>query len=115
MHQRLDPSDFFPYMPARRLRLRSQHSLELLHNRSKLGLEDVVQLKFSPRMLLADRIRDDLVSAVNAIEGASEELLGAAGLLAEWDGTVRRESRGAVLFEIWWGEYAKSTTRVNDP
>jgi acyl-homoserine lactone acylase PvdQ len=41
------------------LTFRSQHALELIHNERKLTLEEVVDLKHSMRMLLADRVKEE--------------------------------------------------------
>src|SRR5690606_13194621 len=104
MHEPLDPADFPPYFPEPRLRLRSQLGIELVHNRRKLSLEDVVELKHSTKMLLADRVKPDLVAAVRAA-GATGEVASALELLERWDNTVSADSRGGVLFEAWWRRY----------
>jgi acyl-homoserine-lactone acylase len=59
-------------------------------------------------MLLADRLKDELVSAVSDHPGASGSAEVQAGLdvLREWDNTVAAEARGAVLFEAWYLAYA---------
>jgi acyl-homoserine-lactone acylase len=94
------------------LRLRSQHGLELLHNDRRFSLEDVVETKHSMRMLLADRVKDDLIAAVRA-RGAGTEEAAALELLARWDNTVAAASRGAVLFETWWNRY-RTVMRARD-
>jgi acyl-homoserine-lactone acylase len=97
--------DTFPFwVEAPRLRLRSQHGLELLHNDRVFSLEDVVEAKHSMRMLLADRVKDDLIAAVRTAT-TDADLLRAAALLEEWDNTVAADSRGGVLFEAWWDRY----------
>jgi acyl-homoserine-lactone acylase len=106
LNQFLDPATFPANFPENRLRLRSQHSLELIHNRRKLSLDDVVRLKHSMRMTLADRVKDDLVAAVRA-SGPAPEVSAAIDLIARWDNTVAAESRGALLFEAWWWEYVR--------
>jgi len=92
-----------------RLRLRSQHSLELLDNDRVFSLEDVVRAKHSMRMLLADRVKEDLVNAVRAAGGSGERADGSVAqaleMLARWDNTAAADSRGAVLFEVWWNRY----------
>ncbi len=104
MHQVLDADDFPPNVERPRLRLRSQHGIELLHNDERFSLEDNVRLKHSMRILLADRAKADLLAAVR--EGAPDpEVAAAADLLESWDNTVARESRGAVLFAEWWDLY----------
>src|SRR5688572_4129942 len=63
----------FPFwVQPPQLRLRSQHALEILHNDRKFSLEDVVAAKHSMRMLLADRVKDDLIAAVRSEEHTSE-------------------------------------------
>lgn len=89
-----------------RLRLRSQHALALLHNDRVFTLEDVVATKHSMRMLLADRVKDDLIRAVRSSTTA-QAVLDAADLLAAWDNTAAADARGAMLFETWWNDYRR--------
>jgi acyl-homoserine-lactone acylase len=97
--------DTFSYEVERpSLRLRSQHALELLHNDRIFSLEDVVETKHSMRMLLADRVKDELLTAVRAA-AAEAEVLRAVELLEKWDNTAAAGSRGGVLFETWWNRY----------
>lgn len=98
------PDTFSFWVEPPRLRLRSQHALELLHNERVFDLEDVVEAKHSMRMLLADRVKPELLAAVRATRPAGE-VAGALELLAAWDNTVAAASRGAVLFETWWNRY----------
>ena len=61
-------------LPERRLRLRSQLSLELAAGAGDgLTIEDVIELKHSPRMLLAERVVDELVAAAEAAESRGTE------------------------------------------
>ncbi|HEV8591965.1 MAG TPA: penicillin acylase family protein, partial [Pyrinomonadaceae bacterium] len=68
-------------------------------------LEDVVRLKHSYRMLLADRVKQDLISAVKATNPTGD-VASAIELLEHWDNTAAAESRGSELFEIWWQIYS---------
>jgi acyl-homoserine-lactone acylase len=104
LHQILDPSDFPPYFPEPRLTLRSQHALELIDNDRKLTLEEVVDLKHSMRMLLADRIKEDLIVAVRSSK-PERNVKRAIRLIESWDNTVAAESRGAELFRAWFEHY----------
>ncbi len=104
LRQPLDRSRYPAYFPETRLGLRSQHALTLIDSPKKLSLEEVVALKHSYRMLLADRVRDELVTAVRAASPTGD-VAAAAELIARWDRTVAPESRGGVLFEIWWRRY----------
>jgi len=94
-------------LPAPRLRPRSQLALELVHDGPRLSLEDVVALKHSPRMLVAERVVDDLLAAVRASD-PDEEVRRAAAVLERWDRTAAVESRGGVLFETWADRYAQT-------
>lgn len=90
--------------PERQLRLRSQLALELLRGAEAVTLEEIVELKHSPRMLMADRTKEDLVLAVRA-SGAVGEVASAIDLVESWDNTSRADSRGGVLFDLWVGQY----------
>jgi acyl-homoserine-lactone acylase len=95
----------FPFwVEEPRMRLRSQHGALLLHNDRRFSLEDVVETKHSMRMLLADRVKDELIDAIRR-SGADGDLARASDLLTSWDNTAAAESRGSVLFEIWWERY----------
>ncbi len=97
--------DGFPdNFPEPRLRLRSQHSLSLIHNDKKFSLEDIVKMKHSDRVLAADRLKEDLVEIIKD-KSQDKRLLKAANRLAEWDNTASIESRGSVLFNNWFFTY----------
>ncbi|MEJ7812388.1 MAG: penicillin acylase family protein [Gemmatimonadaceae bacterium] len=108
MHPPLDRARFPAFFPEPQLRLRSQMALTLIDTKQKLSLEDVVALKHSYRMLLADRVRDDLVAAVRGAS-PSAEVAKAADLIARWDRTTAPASRGGALFEVWWRRYVEGT------
>jgi acyl-homoserine-lactone acylase len=97
-------------IPAPRLRPRSQLSLSLVHDAPKLSLEDVVALKHSPRMLVAERVVDDLVALVKESEAMTDtSVVEALRVLETWDRTAAADSRGGVLFEIWANRYTETT------
>ncbi|NNF28246.1 MAG: hypothetical protein HKN73_13560 [Gemmatimonadetes bacterium] len=99
----LDRDTVAANLPEPRLRLRSQLSLELVHGDGLLSLDDAVALKHTPRMLLAERLVEDLVMALR--DAGDEALSQAASVLADWDRTAAVESRGGVLFKEWAGVY----------
>jgi acyl-homoserine-lactone acylase len=111
MHEILPPEDFPSYFDEPAFRLRSQHSHEILHNDRVFSLEDVVELKNSERMILADRVKDDLIEAVRA-SGPEGDVALAIELLEEWDNTVARDSRGGLLFENWWNRYVTTADSI---
>lgn len=89
-----------------RLRLRSQLSLSIVHGDAKVSLEDVVRLKHTPRMLMAERVLDDLLAAIRN-SGSAEGGNAAKALraLERWDRTAAADSRGGVLFQAWARQY----------
>ena len=101
----VDTSNAFPNFEPPDLSLRGQLALQLIGGDNKLSLEDVVRLKHSYRMLLADRVKPDLITAVKSKEPTGD-VAAAIGLLERWDNTAAPESKGATLFELWWAEYS---------
>lgn len=100
----LDPAVFPSYFGSNNLSLRTQHCLQLIHNDRRFSLEDVCELKHSPRMLLADRVKEALVDAGRrAPQSPTRDAALAA--LESWDGSVAASSRGATLFAAWWERY----------
>ncbi|HUF28785.1 MAG TPA: penicillin acylase family protein [Gemmatimonadaceae bacterium] len=107
MHPPLDPARWGTEFPERpNLRLRSQLGIALIDHNRKLSLDDVVRLKHSYRMLLADRVKPDLVAAVRATS-PSGTVAEALTLLQRWDNTTAPDSRGGVLFQMWWQQYTR--------
>jgi len=104
LYEPLSPEHYPDNFPEPRLRFRQQNSLELVHNDRILSLEDVVALKHSMKMILADRVKADLVAAVRGRDPGGEASE-AIELVAAWDNTVGRESRGSTLFEVWADRY----------
>jgi acyl-homoserine-lactone acylase len=113
MHHVLDFSAYPPYFPKPKLGLRSEHSLELIDTKNKLSLEDVIRLKHDYHMLLADRVKSDLIGAVRA-GNPTGDVAAAIDLLAKWDNGTAPESRGGAVFEVWWRRYADSAI-VREP
>ena len=101
----IDVSNAYPNFEKPDLSLRAQLAIELIGGDNKMSLEDVVQLKHSYRMLLADRVKSDLIAAVKSKE-TSGDAAAAIALLERWDNTVAPESKGATLFELWWAHYS---------
>ncbi|MGB4398410.1 MAG: penicillin acylase family protein, partial [Daejeonella sp.] len=106
LNEVIDAAKFPPHFSRPILRLRSQHALDMIANKKKFSLEEVVNLKYSQRMLLAERVKPDLIAAVRATSPAGE-IAEALKQMENWDNTVNRESKGGVLFEIWWEHYVE--------
>lgn len=101
----VDIRNAYPNFEKPELSLRSQLALELVGGGEKFSLEDVLRLKNNYRMLLADRVKPDLIGAVRATNPAGD-VAAAIELLERWDNTASPESRGSTLFEEWWATYS---------
>jgi len=119
----LNPDDYPEYFEAHEFSLRSQHAEQLVGGDERLSLEDVMRRKHSYRMLLADRVKDELVAAVRGAIGAAALDVGGvdaarvtSGLtvLERWDNTAATESRGGVLFQEWWTRYTEALEAAAD-
>lgn len=101
----VETKNAYPNFEAPRLSLRSQLAIQLVGGDDKFSLEDVVRLKHSYRMLLADRVKPDLISAVKGANPTGD-VADAIALLERWDNTAAPDSRGSTIFELWWQHYS---------
>ncbi len=101
----LDTANYPDYFERPSFSLRSQHAIALIDNNRKFSLEDVVRIKHSYRMLLADRVKGDLLSAARAAR--IDALAPVIATLDRWDNTASAESRGSVVFDRWWAVYSR--------
>jgi acyl-homoserine-lactone acylase len=77
------------------MRLRAQHSAAMLMEDDSITFEEMIEYKHSTHMESADRILDDLLSAVsNSNDGMVRQ---AGQVLDSWDRKTDSTSRGAVL------------------
>jgi len=106
VRQPINLTNAYPNMEPPTLRLRSQLAVQLIDTNRKVSLEDVVKLKHDYRMLLADRVKADLLKAVAATRPTGE-IAQAAQVLQRWNNTAAPDSRGGVLFDIWWSRYSQ--------
>jgi acyl-homoserine-lactone acylase len=95
----IDLARFPRYMAPRGMALRPQQSALLLMADPSITFDEFGAYKHSTRMLLADRVLDELVAAAKAAGGTAAE---AAAVLEKWDRSANADSRGAVLFEAWY-------------
>ena len=100
----LDPARYPAYFSPNDLSLRTQHSLRLIHNDRKFTLEEICDLKHSQDMLLAERVKGDLIAAVRS-QPMTSEIEAAVRALESWDNTTKQDSRGGTLFAEWWDRY----------
>lgn len=95
----LDPQRYPSYIAPSFMHFRAQQSARLLESDTSITFDELLADKHSTRMLLADRVLDDLIAAAR-VRG-SESARRAAEVLAAWDRRGEANSRGAVLFEHW--------------
>jgi acyl-homoserine-lactone acylase len=108
----IDEAQFPPYVERGELALRPQLALQMLGSRERFSPDDVVDLKFTTRMLLADRVKPALIQAARAVVSPSPDLARAVELLDAWDNRVAATSVGAILFQRFWDTYR---TAVKQP
>jgi acyl-homoserine-lactone acylase len=94
-----DRKDFPVYLAPRFMHFRAQQSANMLIQDESISFEELIGYKHSTRMLLADRLLDDLLPA--ARKHGDEVARAAADILESWDRCADAESKGAVLFERW--------------
>lgn len=109
LHERIDPSRFAGYIEGDGLGWRTQMSLRLLRRVSGLTLEEMVRHKFNAELLLATRLKRELLTLVD--ETGDQEAQKAESTLSAWDDRADAGSRGAVLFLEWWNQYSRTVAR----
>ena len=95
----IDPKPYAPYVSRDALEVRMEQGLELLRSPDRISFDELVQKRWSTRMLLADRLLPDLDAAVKA--GGDDLARQAMAVLDRWDRTADADSRGALLFTAW--------------
>jgi acyl-homoserine-lactone acylase len=91
------------------LGLRPQLALNMIEERERFSVDDVIRLKYNTRMLIAERVKRGVIDAVTATADAPQEARDGADALEAWDDRVASGSRGAVLFEKFWDNYTAVT------
>jgi acyl-homoserine-lactone acylase len=95
----LNPAKFPAYTAGRDYTFRTMHSIRMLNEHEKISFEEMIALKHSTRMELADRVAADLIAAAEA--SGSETARRASAVLKSWDHEANNDSRGALLFDGW--------------
>jgi acyl-homoserine-lactone acylase len=106
LQQRLDAEKFPKYFERGELRLRSQAILEKINDNQKHDIDSAMEMKYNTKVLLADRIKGDLVRILK--EAGEAE---AARVLEAWDNHVAAGSKGAVFFLDFFQEYLRKSKR----
>jgi acyl-homoserine-lactone acylase len=95
----LDTARFPAYMAPRWVGFREQRALQMLAADSSISFEELIGMHHDNRMLLADRVLDELIPAARA--SGRPLAMEAADVLERWDRAAEAESRGAMLFMLW--------------
>ena len=95
----LDTTRFPAYLAPRWVGMREQRALQMLAADSSITFDELLAMRHSNHMLLADRILDDLIPAARA--SGRPLAMRAADVLERWDRAAEPESRGAMLFMLW--------------
>ena len=77
----------------------------MLESRKTISLDDVLHFKFNTKLMLADRVKRDVVRLARGRTSDGVSLDEAAKVLESWDNTAARESKGAMLFVTFWTKY----------
>ncbi len=110
----LEPSRFATYlapglqfMPT----YRTQRSLRMITDPKPISFDQFLLDKHSTRMEAADAILPDLLKAAES--SADPFVVKAAAVLKQWDRSTNAESRGAVLFEIFFNQHFGSSGGID--
>ncbi|MEM6649467.1 MAG: penicillin acylase family protein, partial [Pseudomonadota bacterium] len=99
----LKSEDYLPFVASREEAwFRPQHSMRQVIEDTSITFEELVEMKQSTQLELADRILPELLEA--AASSTTPIVVEARDILANWDRQANADSRGAVLF-IAWAEY----------
>jgi acyl-homoserine-lactone acylase len=107
VRDRIDPARFPAYVePGAGLSLRAQLVLDELERTPKFSVDEARRLKYTTRMLVAERTLPDLMAAAGrAGAQMSEPLRAGIDVLSVWDRMANAGSRGALLFERFMALY----------
>ena len=95
----LKPDDYPGYMSPKSMAFRPQRSARMLLEDESITFEELMDYKHSTRLEFADRILDDLFTAIDASD--SEKAKQAKAVLENWDRAADADSKGTLLFYQW--------------
>ena len=95
----IDPKDYPSYMSPQSMSFRPQRAARMLIEDESITFDELVAYKLSTRLEFADRILDDLFTAVDASE--SKKAKEAKKVLENWDREANADSKGMLLFYSW--------------
>jgi acyl-homoserine-lactone acylase len=102
------PADLTPNLNG----LRTQLGLQMIEGDQSITLEEVLRYKYNTKLLLADRVKPDLIKLARGRTVDGVNLDEAVATLKAWDNTVSRASKGAFLFVTFWRMYRRQARPV---
>jgi acyl-homoserine-lactone acylase len=109
LDQHPDSKDFPDYLRSEGLDWRGQISLKMIEAEKSMTLEKVKRLKFNETLMLADRLKPELLALAKSSLENAQVLKPAIAALENWDNRAAVDSTGAVLFMEWWRSYGRET------
>ncbi|HYM78034.1 MAG TPA: penicillin acylase family protein [Candidatus Dormibacteraeota bacterium] len=106
LEQPIDRSRFDGYLNTDDITWRGMLSLTILSAAKGMTLENLMAYKYNSELIIADRLKGELVSKLRA---AGNQFGEGIDVLERWDNSTHASSQGAVLFLAWWDEYSNST------
>lgn len=107
LEQPLEPARFSTYITANTFGWRSQLSLRILSHERDMTLDGLKAYKFNAEAPFAEAVTGDLIALARA--QGDPNLREGAAVLEAWDKQTNADSRGAVLYMAWFGQYFQST------
>ena len=106
----IDRTTYPDYEGDKELGLRGQVSIQMLEADQSITLEEVKRYKYNETLLLAVRLKPELIALANAKANENPIAAEAAGVLQRWDNKASVESRGAMLLLQWWDDYRRKAS-----
>jgi acyl-homoserine-lactone acylase len=112
LHHFLEARKFPDYIGGSELQMRGQLSMQMLEASTEATLDQIIRNKFNEKLLLADRVKAELIAMARESKAGGTDLAEAASVLQDWDNRASTESRGAMLFVQWWDEYERNARPI---
>ncbi len=104
----LDPKKYPAYMAPVEMWFRPQRAINMIKDDYSISFDELVGYKLNTEMEMAHRFLDDLLLAVEQYPDSLATQ--AATVLKAWDKGTNADSRGAILFEQWFGKLDGSSS-----
>lgn len=99
----LNPADYPSYMAPKSISFRPQRAIRMMLEDNSITFDELVDYKQSTRLEFADRILDDLFTAID--NSGSQKAKEAKEVLEKWDREANTDSKGTLLFYLWASKF----------